>query len=150
VIARELCIARNRLHKWAQDLDQKGDPALRGSDRPRARGIVSLIACLIATAVCAQSPRSDAFERVTPQQAGYSAQKLTELSEFLEKSGSDSLLLLHAGKVFFEWGDIHKRILVHSMRKACSIRCMGLPRSAVKSTRAVRWRNSTSMTLRRV
>jgi len=36
----------------------------------------------------------------------------------LEQSGSDSLLLLHDGKVIFEWGDIHKKLLVHSMRKA--------------------------------
>ena len=60
----------------------------------------------------------DAFERVTPQQAGYSAERLAELPTFLEQAGSDSLLLLYDGKVFFEWGDIHKKLLVHSMRKA--------------------------------
>lgn len=61
---------------------------------------------------------ADRFTRTTPEQAGYSSEKLKDLEKFLESSGSDSLLLLHDGKVFFEWGDIRKKILVHSMRKA--------------------------------
>jgi CubicO group peptidase (beta-lactamase class C family) len=77
-----------------------------------------LLICLLACNVRAYANPPDAFERVTPEQAGYSSQKLAELRSFLQQSGSDSLLLLHNGKVFFEWGDIHKKILVHSMRKA--------------------------------
>lgn len=77
--------------------------------------------CLLA--VLAMTPQAgaappDAFERVTPQEAGYSAERLEQLRGFLERSGSDSLLLLHDGKVFFEWGGIRKKLLVHSMRKA--------------------------------
>jgi CubicO group peptidase (beta-lactamase class C family) len=81
-----------------------------------------LICCLLAILSIACNPslagQSDAFERITPQQAGYSAERLAELPGFLEQAGSDSLLLLHNGKVFFEWGDIRKRLLIHSMRKA--------------------------------
>ncbi|WP_460758938.1 serine hydrolase domain-containing protein [Lysobacter fragariae] len=75
---------------------------------------------LLSIAGCPSSaaPPSDAFERITPREAGYSPERLEELRAFLEKSGSDSLMLLHEGKVFFEWGDIHKKLLVHSMRKA--------------------------------
>lgn len=36
VIARELGIARNRLYKWAQDVDHKGEQAFAGSGRPKA------------------------------------------------------------------------------------------------------------------
>ena len=36
VIARELGIPRNRLYKWAQDLDTKGAGAFGGSGRPKA------------------------------------------------------------------------------------------------------------------
>jgi transposase len=36
VVARELGIPRNRLYKWAQDAQQKGDQAFRGSGRPKA------------------------------------------------------------------------------------------------------------------
>ena len=59
----------------------------------------------------------DAFERVTPAEAGYSAERLQTLRGLLSESGSESLLLLHEGKVFFEWGDIRQKRLVHSMRK---------------------------------
>lgn len=36
VVARELGIPRNRLHKWALDAQKKGDQAFRGSGRPKA------------------------------------------------------------------------------------------------------------------
>lgn len=36
VVARELGIPRNRLYKWAQDAEKKGDQAFRGSGRPKA------------------------------------------------------------------------------------------------------------------
>jgi CubicO group peptidase (beta-lactamase class C family) len=77
-----------------------------------------LLICLLTCNSIAHAHPRDAFERITPEQAGYSSERLAELRTFLQQSGSDSLLLLHDGKVFFEWGDIHKKILVHSMRKA--------------------------------
>jgi transposase len=36
VVARELGIPRNRLYKWAQDAEKKGEKAFRGSGRPKA------------------------------------------------------------------------------------------------------------------
>ena len=36
VVARELGIPRNRLYKWAQDAEGKGDQAFPGSGRPKA------------------------------------------------------------------------------------------------------------------
>ena len=76
-----------------------------------------LLAAVTAITPLAGHQPKDRFERITPEQAGYSPEKLDELRTFLEKAGSDSLLLLHDGKVFFEWGDIRKKLLVHSMRK---------------------------------
>jgi len=38
VVARELGIPRNRLYKWAQDLETKGSQAFAGSGRPKASG----------------------------------------------------------------------------------------------------------------
>jgi transposase len=38
VVARELGIRRNRLYKWAQDLEKKGGQAFAGSGRPKATG----------------------------------------------------------------------------------------------------------------
>lgn len=83
-------------------------------------------ALLLALAVCAAcarhtsvstAPSPDAFQRISPAEAGYSATALDSLQTFLERAGSESLLLLHDGKVFFEWGDIRQKRLVHSMRK---------------------------------
>lgn len=36
VVARELGVPRNRLYKWAQDAQRKGDQAFPGSGRPQA------------------------------------------------------------------------------------------------------------------
>lgn len=82
--------------------------------------IVLMLVLVLSTTEClgANLGRQDRFKRITPEQAGYSTEKLKSLETFLEDSGSDSLLLVHDGKVFFEWGDIRKKILVHSMRKA--------------------------------
>ena len=35
-LARELDVPRNRLYKWAQDAEKKGDRAFQGSGRPKA------------------------------------------------------------------------------------------------------------------
>lgn len=35
-LARELGIPRNRLYKWAEDVEKKGDHAFQGSGRPKA------------------------------------------------------------------------------------------------------------------
>jgi CubicO group peptidase (beta-lactamase class C family) len=89
---------------------------------PKHRGVG--LALLLTASACLQRPAvspatpSEVLPRVTPQQAGYSAEKLEELRTFLTESGSQSLLLLHDGQVFFAWGDVHRKILVHSMRKA--------------------------------
>lgn len=81
--------------------------------------ILTLVFVLMTTECFgAELGTQDRFKRIRPEQAGYSSERLKELETFLETSGSDSLLLVHEGKVFFEWGDIRKKILVHSMRKA--------------------------------
>jgi CubicO group peptidase (beta-lactamase class C family) len=69
--------------------------------------------------------QSDRFERITPEAAGYSPEKLQAIVPLLVSAGSQSLLLVHDGKVFFEWGDIRKKHLVHSIRKALLNGLMG-------------------------
>lgn len=60
----------------------------------------------------------DAFERVAPEKAGFSPERLDELARFLEEAGSSALMLVHDGKVVFEWGDVYRPHTVHSIRKA--------------------------------
>lgn len=76
-----------------------------------------LLALLLQVSHPAMAREPDAFERITPEAAGYSSPRLEELRGFLRASGSDSLLLVHDGRVFFEYGDIRKKLLLHSMRK---------------------------------
>lgn len=80
------------------------------------RAIALAFALLLASAA-PTAQAQDAFERITPEQAGYSREGLERLRGALRDAGSDSLLLLHDGKVFFEYGDIHRKLLLHSMRK---------------------------------
>lgn len=68
----------------------------------------------------------DRFERIAPEQAGYSKEKLFQLEQELVKLGSSSMLLLYDGKVFFEYGDIYKKHTVHSIRKALLNSLLGI------------------------
>lgn len=79
--------------------------------------VFTLISCLLmfSTTTIAQD---DQLERISPEQAGFSSEKLKELGPYLENVGSSSLLIIKDGKVFYEWGDIHKKYLIHSIRKA--------------------------------
>ena len=80
---------------------------------------------ILTSCAAASSHAVDSFDRITPETAGYSSEKLQALPPFLASAGSQSLLLLYDGKVFFEWGDIRKKILVHSIRKALLNGLMG-------------------------
>lgn len=43
--------------------------------------------------------------------------RYSKLTDFLEQSGSSSLMILQDGRVMYEWGDTFKKITVHSIRK---------------------------------
>jgi CubicO group peptidase (beta-lactamase class C family) len=77
----------------------------------------SVVLCLLLWHCAAPCQAADAFERISPAQAGYSEEGLHDLRALLQRSGSESMLLVHRGRVFFEWGDIRQKRLVHSMRK---------------------------------
>ncbi len=86
--------------------------------------VIALLSITSCTSISKQS--KDSFVLTTPDKAGYSQEKLEALRKHLIKSDSSSLLLLHDGKVFFEWGDIHKKHLIHSMRKPLLSALFGL------------------------
>ena len=85
---------------------------------------VSIIAILsFSTFVsCSKDPTSSAkddnqLEYVTPEEVGYSSEKLVEAKQFAEQSGYAAIMVLHDGKVFFSWGEITKNYWCHSIRK---------------------------------
>ncbi|OKY25935.1 serine hydrolase [Thalassotalea sp. PP2-459] len=53
----------------------------------------------------------------TQNLATFTPQKLQKLNEFLKTSNTSSLVLMSEGKVVFEFGDIHKKHTIHSIRK---------------------------------
>jgi CubicO group peptidase (beta-lactamase class C family) len=75
-------------------------------------------AALLVTEPSETKRPPDAFKRISPEEAGYSRAGLKKLEDFLTTSGSQSLVLVHDGRIFFEWGDIRRKLLVHSVRKA--------------------------------
>lgn len=84
--------------------------------RAAALALALFTACAARQSLNPAAP-PDAFARISPAEAGYSTTGLDSLRAFLERAGSESVLLLYDGKVFFEWGDIRQKRLVHSMRK---------------------------------
>lgn len=61
---------------------------------------------------------SSFFDKATPEDHGFSSEKLDSLTSFLENSGSSSVLILKDGKNIYEWGSSEKKHTVHSIRKA--------------------------------
>lgn len=57
------------------------------------------------------------LEYVTPEEVGYSSEKLNEAKQFAEQSGYATMMALYDGKVFFSWGEITKNYKCHSIRK---------------------------------
>jgi hypothetical protein len=85
---------------------------------PSGRSFGFFVLLLVVLLRPALSHAQDAFTRIGPADAGYSAEALDQLRSLLDSAGSESLLLLHNGRVFFEYGDIRQKRLVHSIRKA--------------------------------
>jgi CubicO group peptidase (beta-lactamase class C family) len=65
------------------------------------------------------SPRefTDALEYVTPEEVGWSSEKLADAELFAEQSGYAAVMAVYDGKVFFSWGNIDYNYKCHSIRK---------------------------------
>ena len=66
----------------------------------------------------AVSAQQTVLERTTPAEAGFSEAGLAELERFLEVAGSSGMIILHEGRIVFEWGDTRREHAIHSIRKA--------------------------------
>ncbi|WP_179345387.1 serine hydrolase domain-containing protein [Winogradskyella ursingii] len=64
------------------------------------------------------SEKEKFFVKVNPAEKGFSQTKLDSLGNYLQNSGSQSLMILVDGKVIYDWGNTEKKILIHSIRKA--------------------------------
>ncbi len=57
-------------------------------------------------------------EATTPEQLGWSSEKLAEAKEYSERIGSAAVMIVDDGVVVDAWGDITRNYLCHSMRKS--------------------------------
>jgi CubicO group peptidase (beta-lactamase class C family) len=59
----------------------------------------------------------EALEYVTPEEVGWSTEKLEEAKDFAGQIGSVAVMALYDGKVFFSWGSTTRKYMCHSIRK---------------------------------
>jgi CubicO group peptidase (beta-lactamase class C family) len=57
-------------------------------------------------------------EATTPEQLGWSSEKLAKAREYSERIGSAAVMIVDDGVVVDAWGDITRNYLCHSMRKS--------------------------------
>lgn len=78
--------------------------------------------CTVSVA-CSDAPASvlvavDSLVYLTSEQAGFSSAALAEAEDYAEQIGSAAVIALHDNRVFFKWGDVDRKYLVHSIRKS--------------------------------
>jgi len=54
----------------------------------------------------------------TPEEAGWSTEKLKEAKRFWEQSQSSAFLVIYNGAILVSWGETDRRFLLHSARKS--------------------------------
>lgn len=59
----------------------------------------------------------DGLQYVTPEEVGWSSQKLDSVKQLAQKSGYAAVMAAYDGKVFFSWGEVTRNFRVHSIRK---------------------------------
>jgi CubicO group peptidase (beta-lactamase class C family) len=85
-------------------------------------GAFAMVAIILFIVVCFGSalPKHkeiNELEYVVPEEIGWSSIKLEEAKNYAEQIGSAAVMALYEGKVFFSWGNINQKYLIHSIRK---------------------------------
>lgn len=89
------------------------------------RNFITIVCCaFILFASC--NKRTNIFKKASPEDHGFSSEKLDSLTAFLQSSGSSSLIILKDGKNIYEWGTSEKKHTVHSIRKALLNSLLGI------------------------
>lgn len=65
-----------------------------------------------------QNPGSFWMQYATPEEAGWSKEKLETARQYAESINSAAFMLVYQGKVVTSWGEIERRFMCHSIRKS--------------------------------
>ena len=71
-------------------------------------------------------PGADWKQLASPEQAGWSGEKLRKIHDYVEEIGSTSVMIVQHGVVVIAWGDVAHRSNLHSCRKSLLNSLIGL------------------------
>ncbi|QTN39808.1 serine hydrolase [Cryomorphaceae bacterium] len=77
----------------------------------------SIFLCLLTLCALTSLGQSN-LPSAEPESKGFSSEKLAELANHLETSGSHAMMILVDGEVIFDWGATDQKLLIHSIRKS--------------------------------
>jgi len=72
----------------------------------------------IETAAQTQNPQKTWLQYKTPEEAGFSSEKIMEAKKIYDKQDTSAYLVVYNGKVLISWGDVQRRYMCHSVRKS--------------------------------
>ena len=80
--------------------------------------MIFLSIVLLSCVLRAQNPQATWMQYKTPEEAGWSSEKLAEAKQFYDQLTSAAFLLVFDGNVVIAWGEIERRFMCHSVRKS--------------------------------
>jgi CubicO group peptidase (beta-lactamase class C family) len=88
----------------------------------RCVGLPAFVAALVlaTSAVSAGEhfPRKHWWAYPTPERAGWSSEPLKEAEAFASTIDTAAVMIVHDGRVVYQWGDTERAFMCHSMRKS--------------------------------
>lgn len=93
--------------------------------------LFSCFAAILLTGVCAGAQSNSVLgtewqQLKSPEQAGWSREKLDGIQQYIEQIGSTSAMIVQHGTVVAAWGDVKRRSNLHSCRKSLLSALIGI------------------------
>ena len=63
-------------------------------------------------------PEENWLQYETPEEAGWSADKLAAVQSLAERAGSSAVMIIYNGAILAQWGETSRRFMCHSIRKS--------------------------------
>lgn len=79
---------------------------------------ISLVLLVLLNSTYAQNPGRFWLKYSTPEEAGFSSEKLQKVVDLCKRNGATALLVIYNGNVLISEGDISRRYDCHSIRKS--------------------------------
>jgi CubicO group peptidase (beta-lactamase class C family) len=70
------------------------------------------------TAAQTQNPQKTWQQYKTPEEAGFSSEKIMEAKKIYDKQETSAYMVVYNWKVLISWGDVERRYMCHSVRKS--------------------------------